>query len=111
MGGSLGGSDTSLTVASGLVCDGEFSEVTSDHIELDFDVSEGFATVDSDLVADHLGHDDGISEMGLDGDGSLSGNTVLFGFLAFSIESDVLVLDFLIMWDVLLVKRLLILAL
>ena len=94
MGGSLGGSDTGLSVAGWLVGDGEFSEVTSDHIELDFDVSEGFATVDGDLVADHLGHDDGISEMGLDGDGSLSGNAVLLRLLAFGVETDILVLDF-----------------
>jgi len=111
VGGSFGGSDTSFTVAGGLVGDGELSEVPADHIELDLDIGEGLATVDADHVADHLGHDDSISEVSLDGDGLLSWYAVLFGFLAFSVQSDVLVLDFCLNNYLLLVKRLRILAL
>ena len=98
-------------MAGGFVGDGEFSQVPADHVELDLDVVEGFATVDCDVVADHFGHDDGISEVGLDGDGFLSGYAVLFGFLAFCVQSDVLVLDFCIKHSILLEKRLRILAL
>lgn len=98
-------------MTAGLVGDGELSEVASDHVELDFDVVEDLSAVDGDLVADHLGHDDGISEVSLDGGGPLSGNAVLFGFLAFGVQADVLVLDFWVKGDVLLEKRLLILAL
>jgi hypothetical protein len=111
VGGSLGGTDTGLTVAGGLVGDGELTQVATDHVEFDFDVVEALSVVDGDVVADHLGHHDGISQMGLDGGGLLSGLSILFGFLAFSLESDVFMLDFFIKPEVLLVKRLRILAL
>jgi len=109
--GTLGGTDTGLTVAGGFVGDGELTEVTTDHVEFDFDIVEALSIIDGDVVANHLGHHDSISQMGLDGGGLLSGQSVLFGFLAFSFESDVFMLDFCIKGDVLLVKRLRILAL
>lgn len=40
MSGSLSGSDTGFTVFGGFVGDGEFSEVSADHIEFDLDVVE-----------------------------------------------------------------------
>ena len=40
MGGSLGGTDTGLAVLGGLVGDGELSQVSADHVELDLDVVE-----------------------------------------------------------------------
>ena len=45
MGGSLGGSDTGLAVAGGLVGEGELAQVATDHVELDFDVVEGLAVL------------------------------------------------------------------
>ena len=94
MGGSLGGSDTGLAVAGRLVGEGELAQVASDHIEFDFDGVEGFAVVDSHKVADHLGHDDGISKVGFDGGGLLTGLGVLLCLLAFHIEPIVFMLDF-----------------
>jgi hypothetical protein len=81
-------------VPGGFIGDGKFTQVPSDHIELDFDVVECLAVVDGDVVANHFGEDDGITEVSLDGGGLLSGKCVLFALLAFGIESDVLMLDF-----------------
>lgn len=91
---SLGCTDTGLTVASGLVTEGEFAQVAADHIELDFDVVESLAVVDSDEVSNHIGHDNCISEVGFDWDRLLTGNSVLLGLFAFGIEPVVLMLDF-----------------
>jgi hypothetical protein len=93
VGGSLGGSDTGLTVPTGLVGEGELSEVPADHVELDFDAVEGLAVVDSDVAAHHFGEDDGVAEVGLDGGGLLSGQCVLLALLALGVETDVFVLD------------------
>ena len=98
-------------MAGGFVGDGEFSQVPADHVELDLDIVESFSAVDSYVVADHFGHDDSISEVGLDRDGFLSRYAVLFGFLEFCVQSNVLVLDFCIKHLILLEKRLRILAL
>lgn len=70
-------------MASGLVSEGHFSEVATNHIELDFDVVEGLSVVDGYVVADHFGHDDGVPEMSFNGNGLLSRLAVLFGLLAF----------------------------
>jgi hypothetical protein len=91
--GSLGGSDTSLTVPTGLVGEGKLSEVPADHVELDFDAVEGLAVVDSDVAAYHFGEDDGVAEVGLDGGGLLSGQCVLLALFALGVEPDVFVLD------------------
>ncbi len=95
----------------GLVGDGELSQVSTDHIELDFDVVECLAVVDCDVVADHFGEDDGVPEVSLDWDWLLSRLRVLLALLAFGIESDVLVLDLYISELLLLENLLLILAL
>ena len=94
MGGPFGCSDTSFTVAGGFVRKGHFSQVPADHIELDFDVVKGLAAVDCHVVADHLGHDDGVSEVGFDGGGFFSWQGVLLGFLALGVQSDIFVFDF-----------------
>jgi hypothetical protein len=93
VGGTLGSSDSGLTVTAGLVGEGELSEVAADHVELDFDVIEGFAVVDCDVVADHFGQDDGVAQVGLDGGGLLSQLRVLLALLALRVEADVSVLD------------------
>lgn len=92
--GSLGGSDTWPTVLGGRVGDGELAEVLADHVELDFDVGEGLAVVDSNNIADHFRHDDGVAEVSLDGSGLLSGLDVLLGLSALHQEPVVFVLDF-----------------
>jgi hypothetical protein len=93
MGGSLGGSDTGLTVLARLVGKGELSEVPADHVELDFHIVEALSIVDGHVVADHFGHDDGVAEVSLDGDGLLSRLCVLLALLALGIQTDVFVLD------------------
>lgn len=98
-------------MATRLVGDGHLTQITTDHVEFDFGIGEGLSVVDSDVVAYHLGHHDSISQMGLDWGGLLSGKSVLFGFLAFSLKSDVFMLDFCMKANVLLENRLLILAL
>ena len=94
MGGTFGGTDTGLTVSGGLVSEGEFTQVPADHVELDFDWVEDFAVVDSDDVADHLWHDDAVSEVGLDDSWLFTGLAVLFRFFAFVVESVIFVFDF-----------------
>ena len=93
MGGSLGGSDTGLTVLARLVGKGELSKVPADHVELDFHIVETLSVVDSHIVADHFGKDDGITEVSLDGHGLLSRLCVLLALLTLSVETDVFVLD------------------
>ena len=68
--------------------------IRDSHIELDFDVVECFSTVNSHVVADHLRHDDCVSEVSFDWGGLFSGKCVLLGFLALAVESDVFVFDF-----------------
>ncbi len=92
--GSLGGSDTGLTVLARFIGEGELSEVPADHVELDFNVVEALAVVDSHVVADHFGEDDGVAEVSLDGGGLLSQLCVLLALLALGVETDVFVLDF-----------------
>lgn len=111
VGGTLGGTDTGLAVAGVLVGQRELSEVAADHIEFDFDDVEGLTIVDGDEVSDHLGHDDGITEVGLDGGRLLARLGVGFRLLALQVEAIVSVLDLCIRGDLLLAKRRLILAL
>jgi hypothetical protein len=42
-------------VSSWLVSDGKLSQISSDHVEFDFNVVEGFTVVDSDVVTNHFG--------------------------------------------------------
>ena len=61
---------------SGFVGDGEFSEISSDHIEFDLDFLELFPVIDPDDSTDHLGEDESVPEVGLDSLGSFSGREV-----------------------------------
>ena len=70
--GSPGSTVTDLTVANGLVGHGVFTEVVTDHVGLDLDGVPVLSGVDLADGADHLGHDDAVSEMGLDGLGLLT---------------------------------------
>ena len=77
----------------GLVGDGKLAEVPADHVEFDLHIVEGFSVVNCNIGTNHLWEDDGITEVGLDGDGLLTKRSVLLALLAFSIEPDVLMLD------------------
>ena len=94
MSGTFSGTDTGLTVATGLVREGELPQVPADHVELDLDVVKGLAVVDSHEVADHLGHDDAVTEVSLDGGRFLTGKGVLLGLLAFHVKPVVSMLNF-----------------
>lgn len=107
---TLGGTNTGLTVLAGLVGQRELSEISADHVELDFNVVKALAVVDSNVVANHFWEDDGIAEMSLDGDGLFSGLSVLLALLALGIEADVFVLDLCMEHELLLENLLLILA-
>ena len=67
----------------GLVTDAELGQVETYHLRLDFDLVEFFAGVDSNDASDHFGHDDHVSEVGLDEVGLLIGFGGLFGFSEF----------------------------
>ena len=108
---SLGGTDTGLSVSSVLVSERELTQISADHVELDFNNVEGLSVVDSNEAADHFGHDDGIPKMSFNGDWLLSWGGVGLGLLALQVESVVSVLDFFVMHEILLAKRRLILAL
>lgn len=75
----VGGTDTWPTVLDGLVGDGELAEVVASHFGLDFNLVEGLAVVDTDDGADHLGDDDHVTEVGLDGRRLLVGLGLLLG--------------------------------
>ena len=86
--------NTGFSVSARLVSEGKLTEVSADHIELDFNVVECFAIVDCDVVSNHFGKDNSITEVSLDGDWLLSGLSILFRLFAFSVESDVFVFNF-----------------
>jgi hypothetical protein len=67
--GRVGGADTGAAVTDGAVGDGELSEVVSDHLGHDAHKVEYLAVVHSDVGVDHLGDDQHISKVGLDGHG------------------------------------------
>ncbi len=77
--GASGGTNTDLTVTNGLVGHGILTKVVSDHIGSDFDSVPVLARVDFADGADHLGHDDAVSEMRLDRRGLLTIGAVLDG--------------------------------
>ena len=58
----------------GLVCDGELSEVVSDHLRLHLDGDEHLAVVHADGRADHLRHDDHVAQVRAHGRGLLPGS-------------------------------------
>ncbi|KAI3484861.1 hypothetical protein L1887_51915 [Cichorium endivia] len=68
-----GGTLTLGAVAGGDVGHGELAEVVADHLGLDLGVDEEATGVDADDGADHLGHDDHVTQVRLDHGGLLVG--------------------------------------
>ena len=64
-------------MTNGLVGHGVFAEVVADHVSSDFDGVPVFTRVDFANGTDHLGHDDGVSEVCLDWSGLLTVRGVL----------------------------------
>ena len=54
-----------LSVLHALVCDAELSKVVANHLGLDFNLGECLAIVYTNDVADHLGNDDHVTQMGI----------------------------------------------
>ncbi len=75
--------NTRSTVLDWFVTDTELGQIESYHLRLDLDLVEFFARVDSNDASDHLGHDDHVSQVGLDEVGLLVGSGGLFGFAQF----------------------------
>jgi len=88
-----GGSVTNLTVLDGLVGHRVLSEVLSNHIGTDLDRGPVLAGVDLGDSTDHLGHDDGVTEVSLDSLGLLTVRSVLDGGSNLLDESVVLGVD------------------
>lgn len=74
-----GGTETGTTVSDGLVGDGELSEVVSSHLGLDLDGGERLSVVNTTDGTDHLGDNDHVSQVGLDGGRLLVGGGLLLG--------------------------------
>jgi hypothetical protein len=64
-------------VSTGFVAEGELSEISADHVELDLNVVECFSVVDCDVVSNHFGEDNSVTEMSFDGDWLFSGLCIL----------------------------------
>lgn len=62
----MSGTDTGTTMTNGLVGDREFSEIMTDHLGFDLDLVKCLPIVNTHHCADHFGHDDHVSKMGLD---------------------------------------------
>ena len=79
--GRFGGSLSGLCVSGVLVGDSELSEVSSNHVEFDLNWLVVSSVVDTDESSDHIWHDDGVSESGLDELGLLTGFEVELALL------------------------------
>jgi hypothetical protein len=77
-----------------LVGKGEFTQVSSDHVELDLHWVENFSAVNTDDVTNHFWHNDAVSKVSFDCGGLFTGLTVLLCLFAFHIESVISVFDF-----------------
>lgn len=77
--GTSGGTDSNLTVTDRLVSHGVLSKVASDHVGLDLDGVPVLAGVNLANGTDHLGHDDAVTEVGLDSLGLLTVRSVFHG--------------------------------
>ena len=91
-------SSTSLTVIHGSVCNGELTEVLSNHLGLDLYGNVLLSVVHSDDTTDHLRKNDDITKMSLDGGGLLLDSVVsdlgtVDGLLDLVHQSDLLGLD------------------
>ena len=84
---------TDLTVFDGLVRHRVLSEILTNHVGLDFNGSPVFARVNFSNTSDHLGHDDSVTEVGLDSLGLLTVRGVLDAGLDLLDKSIVLGVD------------------
>jgi len=89
----VGGSDTRATVGDGLVGDGVFTEVVANHLRLDVETDVVETVVDVDFATDHLGDDDHVAKLGLDGIHSGTGDVVLLGLAKLLDEDHVLLAE------------------
>jgi len=81
---------TDLTVTNWLVGHGVSAEVVTNHVGLDLDGVPVLAGVHFSDRADHIGHDDGVSQVSLHGLGLLTVASVLDGKLELLNKSVVL---------------------
>ena len=88
------GTDTGFTVSCDFIWKGEFTQISPDHIELHFNGGEHSSCVTSNNAANHIGHNDTVTKMGLHNWWLLSRNTVLLWLITFHIESVISVLYF-----------------
>ena len=65
--GAPSSTDTDFTVANGLVSHGVLTDIVADHVGLDLDSVPVLAGVDFTDGADHLWHNNCVTQMGLDG--------------------------------------------
>lgn len=77
-----------------LISEGELAQITADHVEFDFNNIEGLSIVNSNIVANHVGHDDGISEVSLDWGWFIAGLGIFLSLLALEVETIISVFDF-----------------
>lgn len=94
MGWTFCSTNTGFSVLCVFIGEWEFSQISTNHVEFDFDYVECFSIMDCHIASNHIGHDDGISKMGFYGGWLFTGLGVLFSFFAFHIESVVFVFDF-----------------
>jgi hypothetical protein len=94
-----------------LVGDGEFTQITANHVEFNLDVVKGFSIIDCNIVAHHFWEDDGIAEVSFDWGRFLSRLCVLLALFTFSIKPNVFMFNLCINDKILLENLLLILAL
>ncbi len=64
---AVGGAQTGAAVEGRLVGDGELAKVLANHVGLDLNDDVTAAVVNVDDVADHLGEDDHVTQVGADG--------------------------------------------
>lgn len=70
-----------------LIADAELPQIEAHHLGLDLHLVELLARIDPNHRADHLGHDNHVSEMGFDEIGFLVGLRLLFRFAEFLDEA------------------------
>ena len=71
----VGGAHAGAAVTHRSIGDGELSQVHADHLAGDHHDVEHLSVVHSDLAANHLGDDQSISEVSLDGLGAIQART------------------------------------
>ena len=68
---SVGATNTGSTVSGRSVSNGKLTKVVTNHLGLDLDLVEGLTVVDTEDRADHLGNNDHVAQVSLDGGGLL----------------------------------------